>query len=43
MIKRSTRATEHAWAALAVAFDGGPRDWGRPPGPLGADAPAWKR
>ncbi|WP_405711343.1 MULTISPECIES: CoA transferase [unclassified Streptomyces] len=24
-----------------VAFDGSPADWSRPPGPLGADAPAW--
>ncbi|WP_326663747.1 CoA transferase [Streptomyces sp. NBC_00385] len=24
-----------------VAFDGGPADWSRPPGPLGADAAAW--
>ncbi|MFI9227285.1 CoA transferase [Streptomyces rimosus] len=25
-----------------VAFEGGPRNWHRPPGPLGADAPAWE-
>ncbi|MBO0656435.1 CoA transferase [Streptomyces triculaminicus] len=31
------------YALPPVAFDGGPRDWDRPPKPLGADAPAWKR
>ncbi|MGW7557862.1 CoA transferase, partial [Streptomyces rimosus] len=25
-----------------VAFEGGPRNWHRPPGRLGADAPAWE-
>ncbi|MDX6312802.1 MAG: hypothetical protein QOF44_2266, partial [Streptomyces sp.] len=24
-----------------VAFAGGPSNWSRPPGPLGADQPVW--
>ncbi|MER5216020.1 CoA transferase [Streptomyces sp. NPDC002838] len=29
------------YARSPVAFDGGPVDWARPPGPWGADAPGW--
>nr|WP_257004213.1 CoA transferase [Streptomyces sp. SA15] len=29
------------YARSPVAFEGGPVDWARPPGPCGADAPGW--
>ncbi|MFV8132121.1 hypothetical protein [Streptomyces syringium] len=29
------------YALPPVAFDGGPRDWARPPGRWGTDAPRW--
>ncbi|MFJ2647616.1 CoA transferase [Streptomyces sp. NPDC087420] len=29
------------YARPAVAFDGGPEDWARPPGPWGTDDPVW--
>ncbi|MGW1200571.1 CoA transferase [Streptomyces sp. NPDC002536] len=30
------------YALPPVSFDGGPRDWSRPPGRWGSDAPAWR-
>ncbi|MEU2851705.1 hypothetical protein ACFZB6_08220 [Streptomyces syringium] len=31
------------YALPPVAFDGGPRDWARPPGRWGTDAPRWSQ
>ncbi|MEV5314578.1 CoA transferase [Streptomyces sp. NPDC052610] len=41
LAERDSRIGRLRYALPPVAFEGGPEDWARPPGPLGADAARW--